>query len=498
MNGERAIPRRSFLVGAAAIGLLAACTSDPGDAPPSSPSPSEPTAPAPSPSARPTRLGVALVGAGGHGSQLARRLVKDPRVRLRVVCDPDTARTAAIAAALEDAGAPRPDRVTDLRRVLDDPTIDAVVIATPHHWHALAAVWALQAGKHVYLEKPATHSLLEGPELLAAWRGSGLVVEVGTQRRSHPGLQEAIAALRAGEVGVVEHARCYSWKRRPPIGPEVRGSWPDTLDPDLWFGPRPVERPTREKFHYDWHWFSDFGNGGLGNNGVHRLDVARWGMDLPPSATGVLSVGGRLGPDDAGQTPNTALTVVAFGERTVAHDLRGLPTAPDARLDQGMQPTDEVVFVGDGATLVVSRTGGRLVDGRGKVVTRYGRGAEDVDPIRRHLRGFVAACLAGDPGAVAVGPAQGVAAADMCHAPAAAHAAALRAGEPLEPGTVRDEVASMCGPVMELPVESFLSHLRASGGGAGVVDSGVRRLAAGTVAGAPEEFEYRAGFDLQG
>lgn len=496
MDGDAAIPRRSFLLGAAAVGLLAACT---GEASPTSAqagSSAPPAPPTPTPNPRPTSIGVAVVGAGGHGRKLARRLVSDKRVRLLVVCDPDTARTSALVRALEDAGHPRPDEVTDLRQVLDRPTVDAVVIATPHHWHALAAVWALQAGKHVYLEKPATHSLLEGPQLLAAWRGSGLVVEVGTQRRSHPGLQEAIAALQAGGIGVVDHARCYSWKRRPPIGPTVRGSWPATLDPDLWFGPRRVERPAREQFHYDWHWFTGFGNGGLGNNGVHRLDVARWGMGLQAGATEVLSVGGRLGPADAGQTPNTALTVVAFGSRTVAHDLRGLPTAPDRRLDQGMRPSDEVVFVGDGGTLVVSRTGGRLLDERGQVVTRYGEDAQGVDPIRRHLRGFVTACMAGDPGGVAVGLEEGVAAADMCHGPATAHAAAQRGDDEADPAAVRDEVRQLCGPVMDLPVESFLMHLRASGGLSGVVDSGVRTELAGGVVGAPESFEYRAGYSL--
>lgn len=452
--------------------------------------------PVPSPRGIGVPMGVAILGAGGHGGRLARRLAADERVHVRTVCDPDLARATALASRLAERGGRRAEERADLREVLADDAIDAVVIATPHHWHALAAVWALEAGKHVYLEKPATHALAEGPALLAAWRSSGSVVEVGTQRRSHPGLQEAIAAVDSGEIGRVDHARCYSWKRRPPIGPEVRGTWPTTLDPDLWFGPRPVERPTREQFHYDWHWFTDYGNGGLGNNGVHRLDVARWGMGLPPAPDRVLSVAGRLGPADAGQTPNTALTVVTFGVRSVAHDLRGLPTAPDPRADQGMDPTDEVVFVGDGASVVVSRTGGRLVDDRGRVVRRFGAGAEDVDPIRRHLRSFVTACLEGDPGAVRVGPEEGVAAAAMCHAPAAAHVAAERDGRRARADDVRDQVASLCGAVMDLPVESFLAHVRSVGGMAEVVDSGVRGVGGVAVQGAPESFTYRPEYAL--
>jgi predicted dehydrogenase len=441
-------------------------------------------------------MGVAVIGCGGHGKKLAKRLANDSRVRLRAVCDPDSDRAAAMAAAVARAGHPRPAERADLRNLLDDPSVDAVAIATPHHWHALAAVWALQAGKHVYLEKPATHSLGEGSTLLDAWRVSGLVVEVGTQRRSHPGLQEAIADLHDGRIGAVAHARCYSWKRRAPIGQEVRGMWPASLDPDLWFGPRRVQRPTRERFHYDWHWFADFGNGGLGNNGVHRLDVARWGMRLPASGDRVMSLAGRLGPEDCGQTPNTALTVVAFGDRSVLHDLRGLPTQPDADLDQDMSASDEVVFVGDGASIVVTRTGGRLVDGQGRVVRRYGGGMNEVDPITRHLRGFVTACLAGDPGGVAVGLPEGVAAAEMCHAPAAAHADAEAGGSRVDPDRVRADVRSLCGTVADDATDSFLAHVARAADPQSMAHTSIRTVSAGVVQGAPESFEYRLGYEL--
>jgi predicted dehydrogenase len=435
-------------------------------------------------------VAVAIIGAGGHGTKLARRFARNRSVRVLAVCDPDSARADELADRVAGIAEPRPRVVADLRRVLDDPRIDAVVVATPHHWHALAAVWALQAGKHLYLEKPATHSLAEGPAILEAWQDSGLVVEVGTQRRSHPGVQEAIAALHSGEIGQVSLARCYSWKRRPPIGPVVRGRWPRSLDSDLWFGPREVERPTRQRFHYDWHWFTDFGNGGLGNNGVHRLDVARWGMGLSGIGTSVLSLAGRLGPEDAGQTPNTALTVVSFGDRAVAHDLRGLPTRPMA----GMDPTDEVAFLGDEGSIVVNRTGGRLVDPDGRTVHTYGSDAGTVDPITRHIKGFVRAVLAGDPEAVAVGPVEGVGAAAMCHSPAAAHASA-HPGH-LDAGRVLDDVAELCGPGMERNVKDFLAHSRAYSGMRQMAYSGVRSIVGTGVEDAPEGFDYRAGFEL--
>lgn len=442
------------------------------------------------------QLAVALIGAGAQGRQLAKRLARNDRVQLGPICDPDSDRAGSLARAVGDITGSRPNQVPDLRRVLDDDRIEAVVVATPHHWHALAAVWALEAGKHVYLEKPATHSLTEGPPLLEAWQRSGLVVEVGTQRRSHPGLQEAIADLHSGRIGPVRFARCYSWKRRPSIGPEVAGEWPESLDPELWYGPRPVVRPTRKKFHYDWHWFTDYGNGGLGNNGVHRLDVARWGLGLDGIGDEVLSLAGRIGPSDAGETPNTALTIVSFGERWVAHDLRGMPTKPDARRDPGMRSSDEVVFVGDSASIVVNRTGGRLLDDSGVVARRYGADAADVDPITRHLGGFVDACIAGDPSAVAVGPVEGVGAAAMCHSAAAAHAQAIADGPDAEVAEVRGAVSAMCGSDMDRPLASFLNHVAKQVRREQMVLAPTRGIVGSTVLGAPEDFVYRAGYEL--
>lgn len=428
---------------------------------------------------------MAVIGAGGQGTALTERLIRIRGVRVAAVVDPDSQRSARLAASVERRTGQRPDDLADLRRVFDDPSITAVVVATPNHWHALAAVWALQAGKHLYLEKPATHNSGEREALLAAASASGLVVEVGTQRRSHPGLQEAIAALQSGVIGPVNLARCYSWKRRPPIGPPVHGTWPSSLDAELWFGPRPVTRPSRATFHYDWHWFFDFGNGGLGNNGVHRLDVARWGLGLPEAPDRVMAVGGRLGPPDAGETPNTALSLVTFADRVVTHDLRGLPTKPDA----GMRVGDEVVFMGDGASIVVDGKGGRLVDGGGRVVAHYGQDAAKTDPMKRHLRGFLKAVRDADPGAVAVGLREGVAAAQMCHAPADALRSQAR---PVDADTVIAQARSLAGPAITPAVGSFLTHALAQEGSSALVASGVRR--AGTDA-APK-YDYRDPYKL--
>ena len=487
MDGDVGITRRGFLGGLLAAGTLAACTRD---------SP-QPTRVGPSTRVVQTALSVGLIGAGAQGRALANRLAHDRRVSLLAVCDPDSERAAKLAIRLELDGHRRPSEVEDLRRMLDDERIDAVVIATPHHWHALAAIWALQSGKHVYLEKPATHSLAEGDPLLAAANASGRVVEVGTQRRSHPGLAEAIAAVHAGVIGDVRLASCYSWRRRHPIGRAATPGRPNTLNADLWFGPRPIVPPVRESFHYDWHWFYEYGNGGLGNNGVHRLDVARWGLQLSGPPTTTLSLAGRLGPVDCGQTPNTALTLLQFRGATVAHDLRGLRTAPTATHDPGMAAGDEVVFVGDGASIAVNRVAGRLIDADGRVVRHYGVDAADTDPMARHLRGFVDACLAEDPAAVAVGTAEGVAAAAMCHAPTAAHRSAGEAPASLGPEELQAAIHQACGPLLDAPAASFLAHVQRRGDVDGLAWTGMRTVHGNQVAGTPETataYPYRAGY----
>jgi hypothetical protein len=215
-------------------------------------------------------------------------------------------------------------------------------------------------------------------------------------------------------------------------------------------------------------------------------------MGLTGIGTQVLSLGGRLGPADAGQTPNTALTVVAFGDRAVAHDLRGLPTI----LLPGMEPTDEVVFFGESARIVVSRTGGRLIDEGGRTVKTFGAEAADVDPIKRHIGGFVKAVLAGDPGRVAVGPLEGVGAAAMCHSAAAAHADAEEHGDRADTDAALDAIHELCGSAVDRQAQSFVRHAKAYGGVSGLVWSGTRAITGPEVRGAPEHFEYRNGYEL--
>ena len=221
-------------------------------------------------------------------------------------------------------------------RVLEDRNIDAVTIATCNHWHALAAIWACQAGKHVYVEKPVCHDFFSGAQMVAASRKYDRLMQGGTQRRSSGYVRRAIQALREGVIGDVYMARCVNYKKRDSLGFKETENPPNTLNWDLWVGLAPMQSFHRNLHPYSWHWFWDFGNGELGNDGVHVIDVARWGLHrgLPSK---IYSTGGRFGYKDQGQTPNTQLVTYQFddGVELVA-EIRGRYTNREGDVSSGL------------------------------------------------------------------------------------------------------------------------------------------------------------------
>jgi predicted dehydrogenase len=223
-----------------------------------------------------------------------------------------------------------------LRRVLDDHSIDAVTIATCNHWHALATIWACQAGKHVYVEKPVCHDFFEGTQMVAASRKYGRIVQGGTQRRSSGQVTKAIQALHEGVIGQVYMARCIHYQRRDSLPFRDSENPPSTLNWDLWVGPGPMRQFDRNLVHYNWHWFWDYGNGELGNNGIHYIDLARWGLNRQLPST-IYSSGGRFGYHDQAQTPNTQLTTFRFddGVELIA-EIRGRFTNTEAGVESGL------------------------------------------------------------------------------------------------------------------------------------------------------------------
>jgi len=329
------------------------------------------------------KLRVAAIGLRGYGRTHVRAWKALRDVEIAYLCDVDL--EVGQRVMKEEFGSDNrpPKLVTDMRRVFDDPDVDAVSIATPHHWHALAAVWAMQAGKHVYVEKPVSHNLREGRVLVAAARRYGRICQAGMQRRSHGVLNAMASYIQDGKLGKVSLAHCLTFKRRLPIGPDGPHIAPWNVDLDLWLGPAQRKPVTRRRFHYDWHWFWDYGNGAIGNNGIHRVDVARWAMGLDNVGTHVISLGGRLGEPDAGETPNTQLTVHAFGDATIVHQVRGLRTGPYKDYNDG------VVFFGTEGAIAYSGRQAVRFDGDGAIQQVFEGADED------HFGNFVEAIRSG-------------------------------------------------------------------------------------------------------
>jgi predicted dehydrogenase len=275
------------------------------------------------------RLNVAVVGVNGRGRDHVRGFDGHFNCRVTVICDADSAVGERVVARLREnqTGAPAARFEQDIRRVVEDPNIHIVSVATPNHWHALAAIWAIQHGKDVYVEKPVSHNVSEGRRIVEAARHHNRICQAGTQSRSSPALKEAIAWLRDGNLGAVRVARALCYKRRGSIG-RTDGDQrvPSTVDYNLWCGPAPRTPLMRRSLHYDWHWQWNYGNGDLGNQGIHQMDIARWGLGKSQLCTSVLSVGGRFSYTDDGETPNTQVCVYDYGDSKLIFEVRGLDT----------------------------------------------------------------------------------------------------------------------------------------------------------------------------
>jgi len=325
-------------------------------------------------------------GGPGRGADLAIGFAGLSNVEVAAVCDVDERHARAAAADVmkrAPGGEVRVER--DVRRLLEDKSIDVVVIATPDHWHAPAAILACAAGKHVYVEKPCSHNPHEGELLVAAARKHQRVVQHGTQRRSWPGIQEAIAKLREGAIGRVIGARAYYLNKRPTIGRGKETPPPEGFDWTLWQGPAP-ERPFRDNFiHYHWHWFWHWGTGELGNNGVHMIDVCRWGLGVD-SAERITSGGGKLRYDDDQETPDT--NVVTFDFAGPKPGALGSTLTWECRSWAAKTPNDpghEVSFWGENGSLLINGGGYVIHDLAGKEVGK-GSGPAGNEP---HLQNFI-------------------------------------------------------------------------------------------------------------
>lgn len=305
---------------------------------------------------------VGIMGTNNRGNALAKGFASQSNCRVGAVCDVDSRALEKTAATVGQSQSEKPLLVEDFRRMLDNQSIDAIVIAAPDHWHAPATVFACNVGKHVYCEKPASHNPAEGEMAIAASQKNDRVVDIGTQRRSAPKIQEAIARMKKGELGEVLYSRGWYNNRRGPIGTGKAVPVPSWLNYQLWQGPAPKEDYRDNIVHYNWHWFWNWGTGEIGNNGVHAVDICRWGLgvDYP---TKVASTGTRARYEDDQETPDTQMATFHFpGNKMITWE--GISWQPRGREDSMFG----ISFHGTEGSLVIDGGGYKIYDMHNKLV----------------------------------------------------------------------------------------------------------------------------------
>ena len=324
------------------------------------------------------RVVCASIGIRGQGNSLKQGFARLKGVEIKTLCDVDENLAAERIndKRLANVETFKPKFERDLRRVMEDKDVDAVIIATPNHWHALATSWALQNGKHVYVEKPSTYTVWEGRNMVQAASHYKKIVQVGTMNRSRPAVRQAIEFIKSGGIGKVYMARGLCFKPRPPIGKYPDGPMGPTetyaltasgkpdpqlkytpqylskVDYDLWLGPAPKRPFNRNRFHYNWHWHWDYGNGDTGNQGPHQFDIARWGLGKQEHPVKVMSTGGYFGPESSQETPNMQTAMFVYADGTILEfGTRGNPTP-----NEGTQRIGNLFF-GDKGWLYIDGDG---------------------------------------------------------------------------------------------------------------------------------------------
>ena len=400
------------------------------------------------------KLGVAVVGAGGRGSSHLSAFAGGSDSDVLYIVDVDKNQQGKIAGVEKKQGfAPKFEQ--DMRRILDDPRVDCISTATPNHWHSLISIWALQAGKHVYVEKPVSHNVWEGRQLVNWARKQNLIVQCGTQSRSSPSLKEAVQFVREGKLGKIQHVIGTCYKPRKSIGkldkPLVI---PDGIDYDLWCGPAAKVDLYRPKLHYDWHWDFNTGNGDMGNQGIHQMDIARWFLGEQELSPRIMSIGGRLGYDDAGNTPNTQIVYHAYEKAPLLFETRGLPSK-DLDWQNGMDnyrgsQIGVIVQCEQGYVVVPSYTSATAFDNDGNVVKKWSGGGD-------HFANFLDAVRSGNRDDLNGEVLEGHLSSALCHTGAISH----MLGKPHAKSDIEAAVSS--DPLWADSFQRMAAHLDANG-----------------------------------
>jgi predicted dehydrogenase len=374
------------------------------------------------------KLVLASIGVRGQGNALKRGFAKIKGVEIKTLADVDLNLEAERVndKALADVPTFKPAFVQDFRRVLDDKDVDGVIIATPNHWHALMTIMALQAGKHVYVEKPSSYTVWEGRQEIEATRKYGKIVQVGTMNRSRPAVRQAMQFLKDGGIGKVYMARGLCFKPRPPIGkypdgplaagakysltvggrpePTWDAAYLSKVDYDLWLGPAAKTPFNVNHFHYNWHWHFAYGNGDTGNQGPHQFDIARWGLGKQEHPVKISSVGGYFGPESSQDTPNVQTSFFEYADGTILE----FATRGESTNDEGGVKIGNL-FYGSEGWMWVDGDGRKWQSYKGRSKDEKGPGSDapppdsGSDPLvltsieTPHYQNFVDAIRANDP-----------------------------------------------------------------------------------------------------
>lgn len=359
---------------------------------------------------------LAVIGVGGRGRGHLRYFAEVPNTRLAAVCDVNQEARERAAAIVRQTQGHAPKEYSDMRKLFEDRDIQAVSVATPNHWHALTTIWACQAGKDVYVEKPASHNVFEGDRMVEAARKYGRMVQVGSQSRSIGHKRLAMQMLREGAIGEVYMARGLCFRRRKSIGHTPPAPVPPGLDWDLFLGPAPMRPYTRNRFAYNWHWFWDTGNGDIGNQGVHEMDLCRWGLGEYAKPRTVSSSGGKFVWQDDQETPNTQQAHFQFERSEVVFDVRNLssPNEGGAPMQGGSYTGN--IFFGNEGYMVVDPRGFQIFMGDEREKTHDEPYHEDRvwDPTP-HMANFVDAVRSRNHHSLNADVQIGAAAAELCH-----------------------------------------------------------------------------------
>ena len=362
------------------------------------------------------RINVGIIGIGGRGTAHLNSYVKIPECQVAALCDVNQPARERAQARLRSATSTQAKEYKTMRELFADKEIDAVSIATPNHWHALATIWACRAGKDVYVEKPASYNVHESWRMVEVARQTRRMVQIGSQSRSMPQMIRAMQLVREGVIGKVYMAKGLCFKRRKSIGKTPEEPPPPGLDWSEFLGPAPLRPYTKNRFAYNWHWFWDTGNGDIGNQGIHQMDICRWGLGEVGMPKSTVSTGGKYVYDDDQETPNTQLATLDYGDKEIVFEVRGILTGPEAGNPvKGGNAGVGNMFLGSDGWMWTSGSGFRVYKGENNELAMDENSKSEEDATVAHMKNFLAACRSRKHGDLAAEVEIGATSASLVH-----------------------------------------------------------------------------------